>query len=202
MALHDTTLGSFLDTLGAKTPSPGGGAVAGLCGAVAAALAQMVVAYSEGKETLAEHANKHASAAARLSEIREQMLELAAEDERAYSTVNALQRLPQSDPAREGLPAAVREAIDVPYSVLRCAHSLLKLLEDLADKSNPYLLSDLAIAAVLAEAAASAGMWNIRVNAALAEEAGVRHEAFAAAPALLEASKLLRSRIEAACSPE
>ena len=200
MALADTSIGSFLDALASKTPAPGGGAVAGLCGAVGAALGSMVVEYSKGKKSLAEFEQVHTDALARLSEIRAEMLTLAEEDERAYSKVNALQRLAEDDPARSGLPDAVRAAVDVPARVISLALELLELLHSLADKSNKYLLSDLAIAAVLAEATACAGAWNVRVNAPLAAEVGVQHEGIEAAPGQAEACKRLRAEIEAACA--
>ncbi len=200
MAMDSSTIRSFLEDLGSKTPAPGGGAVAGLCGAIAAALAKMVVGYSAGRKSLAEFEERHTAADARLAEIRDEMLSLAAQDEQAYSKVNALQRLAESDPVRAELPDALRGAIDVPALVVTRAHELLELLADLADKSNPYLLSDLAIAAVLAEATASAGAWNVRVNAPLASELGVEHEGIARVPELVEACKRLRGEIESACA--
>jgi methenyltetrahydrofolate cyclohydrolase len=45
---RDETIGTFLDKLAAKTPAPGGGAVAALHAAEAAALLAMVARYTTG----------------------------------------------------------------------------------------------------------------------------------------------------------
>ena len=48
MSLPDASLLNLLESLAAKQPTPGGGAVASLTAAIGAALAQMVVNYSLG----------------------------------------------------------------------------------------------------------------------------------------------------------
>ena len=53
MSFTPLTLDQFLDSVAAKTPAPGGGAVASAVGALSAALAGMVVSYSTGKKNLA-----------------------------------------------------------------------------------------------------------------------------------------------------
>ncbi len=47
--MRDKSIVDFLNELGAKTPTPGGGAVAGLNGAIAAAQLKMVCEYTEDK---------------------------------------------------------------------------------------------------------------------------------------------------------
>ena len=54
--LLGSTIGSALEAIAAKQPTPGGGAVASLTAALAAATARMVLHYSLGKPLLAEHA--------------------------------------------------------------------------------------------------------------------------------------------------
>ncbi len=41
--LAERTIGDYLETLGSSQPAPGGGSVAGLVGALAAGLGQMVI---------------------------------------------------------------------------------------------------------------------------------------------------------------
>lgn len=155
----------FLAQLGAKSPTPGGGAVAAMTGATAASLARMVVNYSLGKKNLAEHQPALRNADTALQRFEALMLGLGDEDAAAYALVNALQKLPESDPKRlADLPAAEAAALAVPRAVLGACCDLLRTIETLAPITNRHLRSDLAIAAVLAEAGARSAWWNVRVN--------------------------------------
>src|SRR5947208_875693 len=96
-SMRTTPLGEFLEQVGAKTPAPGGGAVASTVGALACALGRMVVAYSVQKKALAEHWGELERAGTVLARAGEIMLELAEEDAAAYGLVNELSRLPETD---------------------------------------------------------------------------------------------------------
>lgn len=165
MDLERTEFGALLDAIASKSPTPGGGAVASAVGALAAALAGMVIAYSRGRKSLAEHEPELAGAADRLHAARELALGLAREDAEAYGAVSELQKLPATDPRRvRELPGAVEAAIQAPRATMAACLDLLRLFEGLAPIANRNLRSDLAIAGVLAEAAARACRWNVLVN--------------------------------------
>src|SRR5262249_43764940 len=74
------SLNDFLASIAFKTPTPGGGAVASTVAALAAALAQMVVAYSAGKKSLAQHEPTLQSSLKTLERARQILLQLADED--------------------------------------------------------------------------------------------------------------------------
>lgn len=159
-------LHAFLEALGRKTPTPGGGAAAGVVAAVGAALARMVVSYSVGKKSLAAHEPVLRESLDTLERGAGLLLELADEDAAAYGLVNELSRLPESDPRRQReWAAATRAGVDVPLAVMATCVDLLRRMEGLCGMTNPLLRSDLAIAAVLAEAGARAARWNVVVNA-------------------------------------
>lgn len=197
-SLRSLTLDQFLEALASKTPTPGGGAAAGLVGSTAAALAGMVVAYSVGKKNLAEHEPALRDAAERLARARVLMLDLADEDAAAYGTVNELSKLPEGDPRREGLAAAQRASVQVPMVMLAACADVLRLMESLAPITNRHLRSDLGIAGVLAESAARSALWNVRVNVQ-ALSAGEGLEAFAEAERLVEDCAARAARLDQAC---
>ena len=197
--LTSRTLGGFLDQLAAKTPTPGGGAVASAVGALGAALGDMVLAYSVGKKALAEHEPVLREASERLGRARLVLLELAAEDEAAYGLVNELSRLPAGDARRSELPAASVAAAQVPLSCMAACVGVLGVLEPLPGITNQYLRSDLAIAAILAEAAARAGAWNVRVNLPGIEDVSVRGSVETECDTLLARASEIASRVENAC---
>jgi len=165
-SLTDQTFGVLLESIAAKTPAPGGGAVASAVGALGSALAGMVVSYSVGKKSLAAHELALRQAAQQLSIARSLLLRLADEDAQAYGAVNELSRLPETDARRTAeLSTALRAAVDVPLATIAACVDLLRLMESLTTITNRQLRSDLAIAAVLTEAAARSSRWNVAVNA-------------------------------------
>ena len=163
--LSSSEFGTLLQSVAAKSPAPGGGAVASAAAALAAALGSMVVAYSIGKKSLAAHAEMLASAASELVDARAELLRLADEDAAAYTALNVVWKLDKADPTRDKQIAdAAALAIVPPMAVISTCTNLLRVIESLCDKSNRNLRSDLAIAAVLAEAAGRASRWNVLVN--------------------------------------
>jgi formiminotetrahydrofolate cyclodeaminase len=199
-SLGSTPLGALLDQIAAKTPSPGGGAVACSTGALAAALAQMVVSYSRGKKALSAHQPALDAADQYLTRARAVFLELGEEDAAAYSLVNELQKLPEGDgrKARE-LPGALEAATQAPMAAIAAAADLLRLGESLVPISNGMLHSDLAIAAVLADAAGQGSAWNVRVNAAMLADPEARAARLRQAAVLAGECAARRAAIERAC---
>ncbi|MBL8746546.1 MAG: cyclodeaminase/cyclohydrolase family protein [Phycisphaerae bacterium] len=172
MDLRSLTFSELLDRVSAKTPAPGGGAVTASVAALAAALAQMTVNYSLGRKDLVAHAAKHESAIEQLERARWMLLELAVEDVRAYEELNEAMKTPKDDPARPALLAEkASAAIHPPMATIATCAELLRAFEMLAPITNRMLRSDLAIAAVYAEATARASRWNVKVNLPLVDPA-------------------------------
>ncbi|MBL0927832.1 MAG: cyclodeaminase/cyclohydrolase family protein [Phycisphaerales bacterium] len=200
MTLAELRFDQLLQAIAARTPTPGGGAVTAAVAAIAAALGGMVVSYSVGKKSLAEHEPRLREALARLERARAVMLELAEEDAAAYGAMNDLLKLPEADPRRAAeLPAVADAATRIPLALIATSADVLRLFDELAAITNRMLRSDLAIAAVLAEAAARASRWNIAVNLPVARDLGraqgVEHEA----ERLLAVAAELASSVEQRC---
>lgn len=173
--LGSLPLNDMLCRLGSKEPVPGGGAAAGVAGALSAALASMVVAYSLGRKSLVEHQEQLSDLDRLLTEIRARLLEFADRDAEAYAGLNELWGLPKDDPNRiENWDAALDLAITVPTGIMEAGNELLSIYEKLAPICNKYLLSDLAGAAALAEACIKAAGQNVRVNAGMLTDSARR----------------------------
>ncbi|MBX3358334.1 MAG: cyclodeaminase/cyclohydrolase family protein [Phycisphaeraceae bacterium] len=199
-ALESYTIQEFLDAVSARTPTPGGGAVASAVGALGASLAGMVVAYSVGKKSLEAGRSELEKAVLALTRARAVLAELAREDAAAYEAVNTLMRLPETDErrAREWASAASL-AVEVPRSVAGACCDLLRLFEHLAPITNPQLRSDLAIAAVLAEAAARSAWWNVAVNLPLLADEAERGRLRSGMLEMLASARERLAKIERAC---
>jgi formiminotetrahydrofolate cyclodeaminase len=127
------------------------------------------------------------------------LLELADEDAAAYGLVNELSRLPEGDPRRRELPSAQEASVRVPMAMSAVGVETLRLLLELCGKSNHQLRSDLAIAAVLAEACTRGGQWNVLVNAPFLADARQRDAAMHESRALTERAVALARDVERAC---
>lgn len=198
--LTSLTLGQFLDALAAKTPAPGGGAVAGVAGATAAALASMVIAYSIDRPAHAAHRVALGQAAGDLARARAVLLGLAEEDAEAYTALTEARRRPAAGPDRDdAVRAASARCVQAPAATLAACVELLRAFAELPTRTNPNLRSDLAIAAALADAAADAAAWNVTVNLPLLAEGGPREAAAAATARGRAAAGRLRGEVDAAC---
>lgn len=175
MALQQQTVESLLEAVGARTPSPGGGAVASIAGSLGAALGRMSLGYSINRRSTDDERRNFQGAIDHLVAIGRQMLDLAEQDAQAYARLDALYRLAADDPQRLAQWAdAVRGAVKAPMAVVDAACGMVSLLAEVAETCNPRLLSDLAIAAILGDAAARSGAWNVRVNLPLVESLNER----------------------------
>ncbi len=167
--LSALTLADFLSRVADRTPTPGGGSVTGVAGALGCALASMVAAYSVRRDTDpgAREVIEHSGLQLRRCE---QILQaLVTQDAVAYEKLNAAgkaRRESPGNPAVEGEYAqAVFEAIAVPMEMAAVASNALAAIDGFKHVANRFLLSDLAIAASLANLTASAARSTIQANA-------------------------------------
>src|SRR4029453_2512493 len=83
---HPRTLQGYLDDVASANPTPGGGSVAAVVGALAAALGEMVANLTFDAERFAGARAELAPARDQLMRLREGLLELSAADEAAYGS--------------------------------------------------------------------------------------------------------------------
>lgn len=209
-ALGAMKVEELLAATAAKTPTPGGGAVAGATGALACAVGGMVVSYSVGKKDLAQHRERLEKAGADLASWRGEFLSLADADAEAYGRLNALQKAGAGGMGGAGgvgdatraaeMAAAIEGALGVPVRCLRLSVEVVRQCLELAPITNRHLRSDLAIAGVLGEAAARASLWNVRVNLPLVEDPSRRTAVGRECEALATRAAELCGRLATACS--
>lgn len=170
--IGDLTIRAFLEALGSKAPTPGGGASAGLGAAIGAAQARMVLNFTLGKEKYEAHEAENRERLDRLTELEAEALDACDRDARAYAALNALWGLDKDDPERiAAWDGAVRGAIDAPRSLLSTCAGIAKILGACCGETNRMLRSDLGVSAAIVRGAARGASWNIRINIPLLEEA-------------------------------
>src|SRR5258706_782288 len=106
------TLPQFLEALGSSAPTPGGGAASALAAALAAALAEMVARLTAGRAGYQEADAAMRAVIAKAAGVRQLLLALIEEDERAHAGGSAAFRLPKTtDDERALRDAAVQVAL-------------------------------------------------------------------------------------------
>jgi len=174
-------LGQYLEDAANAQPTPGGGSVAAVAGALATTMAAMAAGFTAGKERFADVEPEILEHLARLDDLREALLTSAHDDMGAYEGIMAAYRMPKATDdekaARaESLRQATRASLDVVSDVVEAAGEVLGIARRLADIANPNLISDVGVAAELALGTVRAAAVNVAVNLA-----GYRDEADAAA---------------------
>jgi formiminotetrahydrofolate cyclodeaminase len=155
----------FLSATAAKTPTPGGGSVAALCGALAAALGAMAMEFTVGKKAYAAHDAQTRAALKAFQTASENLQELVVEDIAAYEGLSPLLKLPaEQRQAHPDYLAAVVAAVRVPQTVAVFGLSVLDQCAAVLETTNKFLVGDLGIAAVYAHATVHAGELMVRAN--------------------------------------
>ncbi|HUO11114.1 MAG TPA: cyclodeaminase/cyclohydrolase family protein [Phycisphaerae bacterium] len=155
----------FLAATAAKQPTPGGGSVTALAGALASSLAAMALRYTIGKKAYAAYEPELTAALTQFDTASKMLQELITEDIAAYDALSQMLKLPEPDRlAHPDYTATVVAAIRAPQTTGAIAENILHLASTLTGKTNKFLLSDLGIAAVFAHATVHASELNVRIN--------------------------------------
>jgi glutamate formiminotransferase / formiminotetrahydrofolate cyclodeaminase len=159
------SIASFASRLAARTPTPGGGSAAAVVAALAAALGEMVLAYSIDPAKPVEELTATSGA---LTEGRRRFLELSDEDSRSYDAVRQSKKSrkerPNDPSAQEGYVNAVRGAAEVPLETARRAVELAHRLDSVRTRTRAALSSDLVTSLALFRAAAEGALANVAIN--------------------------------------
>jgi glutamate formiminotransferase/formiminotetrahydrofolate cyclodeaminase len=159
----------FVAEVAADTPTPGGGSVSALAGALAAALAEMVSRLTLKKKSLAQHHAEVEPALSRLAEVHDKLMENIDRDAESYGAVMAAYKLPKATEAEKAarekaIESASKVAAGVPLETATLAAEILRIVETLGGITLPAAASDLVVARHLAGAAREGALENVRVN--------------------------------------
>lgn len=162
------TLEAWLDSLAAKAPTPGGGAVAALAAAIAAAQLGMVAIYTTGPKWQDREADMQ-KLSDELGDLRTEALRLVKADAEAFARVGSAYQLPKTTDAEKAVrQAAIQQALllaaEPPRQTAQLAIKLIKPAEMLEDRGNPNVISDVAVASAMIRAALEAAIVNIEIN--------------------------------------
>jgi glutamate formiminotransferase/formiminotetrahydrofolate cyclodeaminase len=166
---------AFLEAVAEGTPTPGGGSVSALAGALAAALTSMVCHLTLNKEPSAQGPTEILQ---RVQALRAQLTGLVEQDALAYQGVLEAYRQPKGTAKeKKQRTAAIQEALEgaarVPLEAAKAAVEVLELLPRLLETGLPSAASDVGVAAYMAQAAVRGAGLNVRTNLSSLDEKGL-----------------------------
>lgn len=190
-------LDALLEATASKEPVPGGGGIAAMTAASAAALVEMVANLTLGKKGYEDVARLMESIKEKAQALRARYLAGIAEDAEAFDGVIRAVRLPKDTPNRKDIvQQAFKEAAEIPFSLGMDIFVLVQLAEQTVRYGNKWVITDGAIAAMNARSAMRSAFYSVRVNLqSITDEAYVRNMTEAIQRIEREAA-LLEQRVE------
>ena len=173
--LADTSLASYLEALGSKSPYPGGGGTAALAGALGASLGQMVGSLTVGKKKYAAVEEKMQAAVAKASALSQKLLGLVDRDAEVFAPLAKAYSLPKETKEERAykdkvMEKCLRNAAAVPYEILKTLADVVPLISFFAENGSALALSDAGCGAVLTAGAAKSAYLNVAINAKLMQD--------------------------------
>lgn len=150
--IRTQTFEQFLGELSSNKPTPGGGAVAALSGAMAAGLVEMVVNLTKGE------AIKNLGIKAK--ELEKKLVDLADADVAAFDAVMHAYHSKNTDLIRD----ALKQAIIIPEQTKEYACLIEEIAKVVEKEGNKNAVSDARTAIHLAQAAQKSAQENIDIN--------------------------------------
>ena len=158
-------LDELLEATASKEPVPGGGGIAAMTAASAAALVEMVANLTIGKQGYEDVTKLMESIREKAQALRARYLDGIAEDAAAFDGVIRAVRLPKDTPGRgDVVQQAFKEAAEIPFSLGKDIFVLVQLAEQTVRYGNKWVITDGAIAAMNARSAMRSAFYSVRVN--------------------------------------
>ena len=203
MSTDERPIGDWLGDLSSASPTPGGGAAAGVAAATGAALIAMVGHLTIGKAGFEDLEDRMRALVQRADAERAAFLALADRDAEAFDDVMAAFRLPkETDEEKNARTLRIQEAYEgaaaVPLELATRAVDLMEFAEDATAMGNPNAASDGYSAGALLSAGALCAIANVRINAAGLKDGAKGMALSEACDALRERGDALLQQIEEA----
>ena len=181
----DVTINEFLEDLASNSPAPGGGSVAGLASALAAALGSMVCNLTIPKKAFDKLSEEEKMKVHNSLEFCKKSIlryiELMEEDTRSFMGVIEAYKLPKNSPEEievrnKAVMEGYKEALETPRALCDESLELYPVLDTLAELGNKNALSDVGVAALMLYAAIESALLNVIINLNAIDEVNYKEE--------------------------
>ncbi|MBS3969766.1 MAG: cyclodeaminase/cyclohydrolase family protein [Clostridia bacterium] len=167
--LVELTGREFINAVSSESPAPGGGSVAAFAGALSAALVNMVINLTVGKEKFQEHEEELKEIRKKGYELQEQLTQYVDEDTRTFNLVMEAYKMPKdTEEAKakrsEAIQGAMKKAAELPLEVAKCCLEIIKFSDVVITRGNPNCLSDGGVGCLMAHAGLKGAIFNVQIN--------------------------------------
>ena len=167
--LIDKKVSNFLDELASNSPTPGGGSVAALAGALGASLISMVGNLTVGKKKYEDVEEDIKRIVSSSEKLRYELSQLIEEDVKVFNNFMSTYKMPKETEDEKKIRAekiqeSLIEAAKVPLRVAYKCLDILSLSKEAAEKGNINVVSDAGVAVLMAEAALDSAILNVKIN--------------------------------------
>jgi len=195
------SVSDFLDQVSSSAPTPGGGSVAALAGALSCALGTMVCNLTITRPKFGDVADRMAEVKEDLEKLGKELKELVARDSEAFEAVLKAGRMTTFSETEEkrrdkALAEASDEAAKVPLEVARRGIKAMEGAIEVAEKGNPNSLSDAGVAGLTGFAAVKGALYNVYINLPSLPDGKQKEEMKGEAIRLSDRAEELMSRVK------
>lgn len=167
--LKDMTIKEFIYETASDSPAPGGGSIAALSAASAAALIEMVANLTIGKKGYEESEEEMKELKGVAAEYKEKFINYIDEDSDSFNKIMDAFKMPKNtEEEKKARTKVIQEgfkgAATVPLNVAKDAFELLALAEKVVEKGNQNAVTDGAVAAMSARTAVHSALYNVKIN--------------------------------------
>jgi len=161
----------YLDDAASGNPTPGGGSISAMVGALGTTMAAMAANFTVGKKKYRDVEEECREILQRCEQNYKALLELADADTQAYGHVSQAYAMPKDTPEQkaarsQAIQKALRIAMDVPLKAFYSCVDVIGDLDRLVDIANKNLISDVGVAALHAYAGLRGCKLNVEINLA------------------------------------
>ena len=178
VVITDQSIHAYLDALSAREPTPGGGSVAALVGALAAGLAVMVANFTRGSKKYTAVTPETEERLAHLSQNMQTLEELVQKDIDAYGAVGVGFAMPRGTKAERAarsshIQQSSVQATEVLFTIADACADVSEHALWMVEHGNANLVSDAIMAVLLADAALQGTVVTIQSSLGFIKDANV-----------------------------
>lgn len=167
--MKNLTINEFAKIVASDSPVPGGGSIAALCGALSAALSEMVANLTVTKKKYADSKEEMNAIINKASQLRDKLLNYIEEDSLAYKKVMEAYKLPKETEEEkclrlERIQEGLKVAASVPLEVAETSYEIFPLVEAVVLRGNSSSVTDALVGAMMARTGVLSAILNIRIN--------------------------------------